>query len=44
MNDSEQWKKHRAFGAVDWGSDKHSVIVVDQAGKGLREGSCDKPS
>ena len=26
MNDSEQ-EKHRAFGAVDWGSDKHSVIV-----------------
>src|SRR5271166_5582159 len=27
MNDSEQWKKHRAFGAVEWGSDKHSVRV-----------------
>jgi hypothetical protein len=33
MNDSEQWKQHRAFGAVDWASEKHSVIVVDQAGK-----------
>src|SRR5208283_2071161 len=28
MNDSEQWKQHRAFGAVDWASDKHSVIIV----------------
>jgi len=36
MND-EQWRKHRAFGAVDWGSDKHSVIVVDQAGKVIED-------
>jgi hypothetical protein len=33
MNDSHQWQQHRAFGALDWASEKHSVIVVDQAGK-----------
>jgi hypothetical protein len=37
MNDSEQWKQHRAFGAVDWASDKHSVIIVDQAGKVIED-------
>src|SRR5215471_18560110 len=36
MNDSEQWQ-HRAFGAVDWASEKHSVIVVDQAGKVIED-------
>jgi hypothetical protein len=36
MNDSEQWwQQHRVFGAVDWASEKHSVILVDQAGKVL---------
>jgi hypothetical protein len=30
-------KKHRAFGAVDWASDKHSVIVADQAGKVIED-------
>jgi hypothetical protein len=30
-------KKHRAFGAVDWGSDKHSVNVADQAGKVIED-------
>src|SRR5437016_2469614 len=34
MNNSEQWQnQHRAFGALDWASEKHSVVVVDQAGK-----------
>jgi hypothetical protein len=37
MNDSEQWKQYRAFGAVDWGSDKHSVVVVDQAGRMIED-------
>src|SRR5262249_42458345 len=37
MNDSEQWNKHRAFGAVDWASEKHSVVVVDQAGKVIED-------
>jgi hypothetical protein len=32
MNDSKQWQQHRAFGALDWASEKHSVIVVDQTG------------
>jgi transposase len=34
MSDPEQWwQQHRVFGAVDWASEKHSVIVLDQAGK-----------
>jgi transposase len=33
MNDSEQWKQYRVFGAVDWASEKHSVVVVDQEGR-----------
>jgi transposase len=33
MNESEQWKQYRAFGAVDWASAKHSVVIVDQAGR-----------
>ena len=33
MNESEQWQEHRAFGSLDWASKKHSVIVVNQAGK-----------
>ena len=37
MNDSEQWQQRRAFGALDWGSQKHSVIVLDQAGKVIEE-------
>jgi len=37
MNDSKQWNKHRAFGAVDWASEKHSVVVVDQAGKVIED-------
>jgi transposase len=37
MNDSEQWQQHRAFGALDWASEKHSVIVVDQAGKVIED-------
>src|ERR1700741_3194689 len=32
MNDPEQGQQHRAFGAVDWASEKHSVIVVVPAG------------
>jgi transposase len=37
MNDSKQWQQHRAFGALDWASEKHSVIVVDQAGKVIED-------
>jgi transposase len=37
MNDSQQWQQHRAFGALDWASQKHSVIVLDQAGKVIEE-------
>jgi transposase len=37
MNESEQWQQHRAFGALDWASKKHSVMVVDQLGKVIEE-------
>src|SRR5260221_7424166 len=37
MNDSQQWQQHRAFGALDWASEKHSVIVVDQTGKVIED-------
>ncbi len=37
MNESGQWQQHRAFGALDWASEKHSVIVVDQAGKVIED-------
>ena len=37
MNKSEQWEEHRAFGALDWASKKHSVIVVNQSGKVIEE-------
>src|SRR5258705_3030759 len=37
MNDSKQWQQHRAFGALDWASEKHSVIVVDQTGKVIED-------
>jgi hypothetical protein len=41
MNDSkqgsEQWPQHRAFGGLDWASQKHSVIVVDQTGKVIED-------
>jgi Transposase len=39
MNPSEQaqtspgWLSHRAFGALDWASQKHAVVVVDRQGK-----------
>src|SRR5215467_16343731 len=29
--------KRRAFGAVDWASDKHSVFVVDPGGKVIED-------
>ena len=37
MNDSEQWQQHRAFGALDWASEKHSVIVVNQTRKVIED-------
>ena len=37
MNDSQQWKQYPGFGALDWASEKHSVIVVDQAGKVIED-------
>src|ERR1700747_941616 len=34
MSDPEQWwQQHRVCGAADWASEKHSVIVVNKAGK-----------
>jgi G3E family GTPase len=33
MNESKQWQQHRAFGALDWASQKHTVIVVNEVGK-----------
>jgi hypothetical protein len=32
MNDPQPWQPHRAFGALDWASKEHSVMVVDQTG------------
>jgi transposase len=37
MKEAEQWQQHRAFGALDRASEKHSVIVVDQAGKVIEQ-------
>jgi len=37
MNDSEPWQQHRAFGGLDWASQKHSVIVVDPRGKVIED-------
>src|SRR5260370_19135059 len=37
MNDSQQWQQQRAFGALDWASEKHSVIVVEQTGKVIED-------
>ena len=37
MNQTAQWQQHRAYGAVDWGSQKHYVIVVDLAGQVIEE-------
>src|SRR5258707_14177196 len=36
-NDSTQWQQHRAFGALDWASEKPSVIVVNPAGKVIED-------
>ena len=34
MNEPQPWlHQHRAFGAVDWASEKHCVLVVNQVGK-----------
>src|ERR1700733_12991338 len=37
INEFKDWQLHRAFGAVDWASEKHSVIVVDQNGKVIED-------
>lgn len=37
MNSSEQWQQYRAFGGLDWASEAHSVVVVNQAGKVVEE-------
>lgn len=37
MNDSQQWQQHRAFGALDWASEKHSVVLVNQTGKVIED-------
>jgi hypothetical protein len=37
MNEATHWQQHRAFGAVDWASEQHCVIVVDPAGKVIEE-------
>jgi hypothetical protein len=37
MNESQQWQRHQAFGAVDWATEKHSVIIVDQTGRVIED-------
>ena len=37
MKDPQQWQQHRAFGALDWASQTHCVVVVDQAGKVIED-------
>jgi Transposase len=37
MNDSSSWQQHQSFGGLDWARDKHSVIVVNQAGKVIED-------
>src|SRR5262249_47692399 len=37
MNESQQWQQHQAFGAVDWATEKHSVIIVDQTGRVIED-------
>jgi hypothetical protein len=41
MNDCAQesgsWQQHRAFGGLDWASQTHTVMVVDQAGKVIED-------
>jgi hypothetical protein len=37
MNGSEQWQQYRAFGGLDWASQTHSVVIVNQAGKVIEE-------
>ena len=37
MNDPQQWQQHRAFGALDWASQTHCVVVVDQIGKVIED-------
>ena len=33
MHNPEPWQQHRAFGSLDWASQTHCVVVVDQTGK-----------
>jgi hypothetical protein len=41
INPSDQetggWLENRGFGALDWASEKHSVVVVDPQGKVLED-------
>jgi len=37
MNESGQWQQHLAFGALDWAREKHSVVLVNQAGKVIED-------
>ena len=37
MNESEQWQPYRAFGTLDWAREKHSVVLVNQAGKVIED-------
>jgi hypothetical protein len=37
MKDPQQWQHYRAFGALDWASEKHSVILVNEVGKIVEE-------
>jgi len=37
MKDPQQWQEHRAFGALDWASQTHCVVVVDQTGKVIED-------
>ena len=37
MNEPQQWQQYRVFGAVDWASETHTIIVVDQTGKVIED-------
>jgi len=37
VNAPQQWQQHRAFGALDWASQTHCVVVVEQTGKVIED-------
>ena len=44
MNDSEQWKQHRAYGALDWASEKPRFWLKPEAIWGMIATSCLLPA